>query len=166
MNRSFLLAVFLFGSSIVGCSLVEQTKPDPSAMTPGQVLSEEVTEIDNGYLEVARSQVNPPGHWEEVGHFVFVYFKEKQLCQCSATEIAFSPDGRYAVFVNDRNGYLTLFNASTGATIKQTKKYIGTPYSADWDLSRGRAIVHLRKWITDKNDYERTEVIVDLKDGT
>jgi len=33
------------------------------------------------------------------------------------------------------------------------------------DLARGRAVVHVRKWIKEKNDYERHE-FSSAKDGT
>jgi hypothetical protein len=157
MRRILFFAALLFGSNLAA------QNSDPSTWKPGQVLSEKSTDLGKGYREVARSQVNPPEHWEGVGHFVFVYFKEQRLCQCSANDISLSPNGRFAVFVNEQNGRLTLFNAATSTTSSLTDQYVGTPHSADWDLKRGRAVVHVRKWVKDKNGYERTKVPIELK---
>jgi len=160
MRRALFLAVLIFSSNLAA------QNSDPSTWKAGQVLSEKSTDLGKGYRQVAISQVNPPEHWEGVGHFVFIYFKEQRLCQCSANEISLSPNGRFAVFVNDENGQLTLFNAATSTTLSLTDQYVGTPYSAEWDLERGRAVVYVRKWVRDKNGYEQTEVSIELEDGT
>lgn len=162
MHRVIFFVVLLLCS---GCNLAV-VGSDPSTWKPGQVLSEKSKDLGNGYREVARSQVNSPEHWEGVGHFVFIYFKEKRLCQCSANEISVSPNGRFAVFVDDEKGELTLFNSATSTTRTLTNHYMGTPYSAEWDLTGERAVVRVRKWINNKNSYEQTEVPVELKNGT
>jgi hypothetical protein len=152
MHRTLVLAVLLVTAA-------SQAQPNAK---PGDVLSEKSTEIAHGYRQIARSQVNPPGHWEGVGHFVFVYFNDKRLCQCSADEIAIAPNGRYAVFVDETSGWLMLFDATTSKQQPLTDHYVGTPYASEWDLAGKRAVVQVRKWIKEKNDYERHPVSLNL----
>ena len=66
------------------------------------VLSEANKDIGFGYLEVSRSQKNPPGHWEGIGHFTFFYYKDKALSQTDTYSI--SPSGEYALFQDGPSG--------------------------------------------------------------
>src|SRR5882762_4513495 len=129
MRKELLLAALL-----LGCDF-RADYSDPSAWKPGQVLTEKSSDIGNGYRQVSRSQVNPADHWESVGHFVFVYFKDRRMCQCSADEVSFAPDGRFAVFVDETNGQLMLFNAATSVMNSLSDKYIGDLYAGEWDLA-------------------------------
>jgi len=158
---SSTLGAMLRASVLASLLVAGASQAQPNAK-PGDVLSERSTEIAHGYRQVARSQVNPSGHWEGVGHFVFVYFKDKRLCQCSADEIAIAPNGRYVVFVNEMSGRLILFDAATSKQKPLTDDYVGTPYAGEWDLPGKRAVVQVRKWIKEKNDYEHHSVSLSL----
>ena len=46
-----------------------------------RVLSEASKELGSGFREVTRSVENPPGSFEGVGHFRFLYFREQELGQ-------------------------------------------------------------------------------------
>ena len=155
--RRLLLAIAFLASATL-----EAQDTDPSTWKPGQVLSEVSIDIVNGYREVEREEVNPEGHWEGVGHFVFVYYKEKRVCQCSAEEIAISPSGEFAIYTDVKDGNLMLFIAHSFATRSLSKEYLGYPYEADWNLDQKYAVVRLKKWVSGKRDYEPVEVKIDL----
>ena len=123
-----------------------QTPEDPLSKPAGTVLSEAKRDLGNGYLEIRRSEVNPPDHWEGVGHFTFVYFGNEKLCQCDGGEVQISPHGKLALFVA-RDGKLTLFSAGTKSAKWLTEQYEGRPISAEWQLSRGRVEVTLEKYV-------------------
>lgn len=106
-----------------------------------QVLRESSRQISHGFREVHRSEVNPPGHWEGVGHFVFVYFKTKQLCQCSSNEFFISPTGQYAIYINDKTGVVILFNSGSEQTKTLTTKFIALLARVDWQESLRKAVV-------------------------
>jgi hypothetical protein len=123
-----------------------QTPEDPRSKPAGTILFESRRDLGNGYLEIRRSQVNPPGHWEGIGHFDFVYFRDQKLCQCDLGEVQISPQGEFALFVA-RDGRLTLFSAGTKAGRRLTRQFEGTPISAEWQLSQRRVAVTLEKYV-------------------
>ncbi|MES2070066.1 MAG: hypothetical protein V4488_06940 [Pseudomonadota bacterium] len=113
--------------------------------TPGTVLSEKSHDLGNGYRIVNRSVVNPPGHWEGIGHFQFVYAKGEQLCQCSDSDVAISPDGGFAIYVQS-DGKLMLFRASNKIRKRLSNTFIGYPKKADWKIHAKRVLVTLDKY--------------------
>jgi hypothetical protein len=146
------LGSICFGILVLGMALGYDArgtgrKPeDPTSAPPGTVLSESKRDLGNGYLEIRRSQVNPPAHWEGIGHFTFIYFGERKLCQCDVDEVQISPKGKFALFV-PQSGQLTLFNAATKSGKRLTKRYEGMPIAADWQLSQRRVAVTLEKYV-------------------
>ncbi len=60
-----------------------------------------------------REIVNSLEHWEGVGHFSFIYFYERQLCQCSHGDFSISPSKRYAVLQDGPTGKMLLYNVRT-----------------------------------------------------
>ncbi len=64
-----------------------------------------------GFREVFRSQTNPPGGFEGVGHFRFLYYRNEQLSQFNTYSIA--PTGRYVVFQDGPSGDIVLFTAAS-----------------------------------------------------
>lgn len=118
--------------------------PAPTALPPpGTIVSEHTKNMGLGYREVSRSIVNRSNHWEGIGHFSFVYYKDMELCQCSNYEVLISPDGLHAVFVEPNSGKLILFRVRTGARIVLSRKYIGHPKSATWE--KGRVVITVEK---------------------
>lgn len=113
---------------------------------PGTIVAEYSRALGHGFREVARSQVNPPGHFEGIGHFVFIYFENEELCQCGKGEIVISPDGSYAIFSDVNGGLLTLFRTRSRSRKELTKVFLGYPKSATWDLSTERVVVTLERY--------------------
>lgn len=56
---------------------------------PGTILSETKRDLGQGYFDVKRSQVNPPGHWEGIGHFGFVFYREQSSANAVRRRSAF-----------------------------------------------------------------------------
>lgn len=102
----------------------------------GAILSEESRPIVRDFREVRRSQVNPPGHFEGIGHFVFVYYKDEKLCQCRPREVAISPDGDLAIFTEASSGKLMLFRATSRTRKELTSEFVGYPTDASWGTAR------------------------------
>ena len=82
-----------------------------------EVLSERSKEVGSGFREVMREETNPPGHWEGVGHFAFLYYKDMQLSRTTIYSIA--PSGRFALYQDGPTGDLVLFEV-----VSKTKKTV------------------------------------------
>lgn len=108
---------------------------------PGTVISESTRGMGHGYKEVSRSIVNGPKAFEGIGHFTFVYFKNRELCQCSEHEVLRSPDGLHAFFIEAASGRLFLFHTATGNLTKISNRYIGHPIRVFWESGRAKVIV-------------------------
>lgn len=106
-------------------------------------MAERSTDLRDGFREVSRSEVSGPGSFEGVGHFVFVYFHDEKICQCSRTEMVISPDGRLALYTDVVTGKLMLFRAGSAKRAQLTQEFVGYPTSAAWDLLGRKADVTL-----------------------
>lgn len=127
MKRTILfITIFL----IIGCVNKEINL---SALKAGQIFSEKSENLEAGFKLVHREVVSPPGHWEGLQHFSFLYYQDRQLCQCSAAGFSISPSGRYAILQNGPTGKIFLFNVQTGILTEVSQKYIGTPEEFTWD---------------------------------
>jgi hypothetical protein len=71
------------------------------------VTTETSRDVGFGFREVLRDEPNPPGAFEAVGHFRFLYYRDQQLSQFDIYSIA--PTGRYAVFQDGPSGDIVLF---------------------------------------------------------
>jgi hypothetical protein len=146
---------------LVDASGTGQSSQEAVAKAPGTVLSETKRDLGGGYVEVRRSQVNPPGHWEGIGHFGFVYFKEEKLCQCSPVEIKISPNGELAVYVDEQSGSLTLFRAATRSRKLLSERYIGHPIAAEWLLSKRLVVLTLENSVNGQSTTSRRTASLD-----
>jgi hypothetical protein len=124
-------ALFLAGVlPFCGCAANQVV---PSDGKPGQVVAEKATALGAGFKAVTRSIVMPAGHWEGVGHFAYLYFKDRELCQCSSRSFSISPSGRFAVLVDGPSGRVRLFDSTTDNLRDVTKNNVGSPASFHWD---------------------------------
>jgi hypothetical protein len=135
MKRIIVIVGLLFAA---GCASAD---PDLSTRKPGDVLSEHVDKLSGEFRLVRRSIVNPAGHWEGIGHFSFLYFREQELCQCSYGDFSVSPSARYALFKDGPTGKLRLIDTTTGRIDDVTTKYIGSPKTFNWDEAAGVVVV-------------------------
>lgn len=140
-NLSVAFAIVCLSSNmcLAGDLRSEQSLP------PGTVLQERWQDIGFGYREVMRSQVTPPGAFEGVSHFSFVYYKEEELCQCDRYNIVISPDGSLLIYTNVADGKLMLFRSEVRKRIILSNEFIGYPMSATWDFSAKKVTVNLTR---------------------
>jgi hypothetical protein len=108
--------------------------PDTSKEQPGQVLSEVSRDLGGAFRNVSRSIVMPPEHWEAVGHFSYLYYRDQRLC---SGDYSISPSKRYALFLGDHTDSLFLFDAEAERITKATKRDRGTPRTFTWDETTG-----------------------------
>jgi hypothetical protein len=118
MTRLLYITLLLFSCC---CEAQESAPPK---WKPGQVLAEKKEDLGFGFSLIHRSIVNPPSHWEGVGHFSFVYFEKRQLCQCGRSEFSISPSGRYALLQDGPSGKLLLFTTHLDKISEVTKQYV------------------------------------------
>ena len=174
-NLRTLFLILLFAVSINAWPQAQSSEerktsqPDFSSLKkPGDSVEEMSDDMGNGYRYVTKAIVNPPEIFEYIGHFGFAYYKKTQLCQCDSYErpISVSKNGRYALFTNDDEGRLTLFDASSGRFKKLSQCYVGAPYSADWGDKNDKVIIHLRHEIkisAGKYDFSYSTAKLNLK---
>jgi hypothetical protein len=106
-------------------------------------LSESSRKLQHGFREVQRSQVTPPGSFEGIGHFVFVYYKKEQLCQCDGDMVAISPDGAVAIYTDVSTGHLMLFTTKSRSRTTLKQEFVGYPKFAAWNLAERSAVLVL-----------------------
>lgn len=102
----------------------------------GAVLSEESRPLYRDFREVRTSRQNAPGHFESIGHFVSVYYKDEKLCDCRPREVAIAPDAGMAVYVDSSTEKLMLFVASSRSRKELAQQFIGYPTEAKWGPAR------------------------------
>jgi hypothetical protein len=141
-GRSALAVVVLF--LLAGCASrsVPPALPVHGENFEGRVFSEESRDLGFGFREVHRSQENPPGSFEGIGHFKFLYYRDRKLTQLGLYSIA--PSGRSVIFQEGPSGDVLLFTAE-GRSLRTLQKY---PI----------AIINGFRW----SDGER-EVVLDLE---
>jgi hypothetical protein len=120
-----------------------------ASATHGQVLTESPRDLGYGFRAVNRSQVNPPGFWEGIGHVSFVYFHDTELCQCSANEFFVSPTGTYSIYADTVSGRLTVFDTRIRASRNLTTDFVGLPKNVEWNERDHHATVFFYQDVPD-----------------
>ena len=146
MHRILLICTLLFGRNVAA------QQSDSSTWKPGQILSETSKNLGFGLRIVSREQVNPTGHWDGVGHFSFLYFRDRLLCQCSSGDYSIAPTGEYALFQDGPSGKLLLFNVSRESIKEIISTYIGSPQHFTWDAAKNVVTVTFYQGL--KNGYK------------
>lgn len=107
-----------------------------------QVLSERSRDLGHGFRWVQRSERMPPGHWEGIGHFSFLYYRDRRLCQCGLIDFSIAPSGGYAIHADTRSGGVMLFKRATETSTAVSRPgTIGTIEKVEWSESSGTAKV-------------------------
>jgi hypothetical protein len=68
--------------------------------------------------------------FESVGHFEYLYFGNKQLCQVDVCSV--SPSGKYAVYQDGPTGNIYLFRRSDGKLTQLTSQFVALVDMFDW----------------------------------
>jgi hypothetical protein len=99
---------------------------------------------------------NPPGFFESVGHFEFLFYRQRKLCQLNDCWVA--PSGRSVVYQDGPSGNVFVFFRQGERIAQLTKKFPGLIVEFQWHEPEGfvrarvipRASAHepYGKWIT------------------
>jgi len=146
LPASFFLArdmkrLFLMATAALCVGLCHAQPPVPSTRNPANILAERSHSLGAEFRLVEREVANPAGHWEGVGHFSYVYFRDRELCQCSSAGVSISPSGRFAALQDGPTGKLLLFSVRLNRIVEITKDYIGSADTFAWDEPSGRLTV-------------------------
>ncbi len=72
-----------------------------------EVISEKSKDLGFGFRDVRQQVKMPKGHWEGIGHFGFLYFKDHKISQTS--DFLISSDGKFVVFTDGPTGNVQAF---------------------------------------------------------
>ena len=113
----------------------------------GRIIRESSNPLENDFYDVSRSIENPPSHWEGIGHFGFIFYRQKEICKCSPYNTSMSPDGRYLLYSNtSKDGILEVFDSHNLTSKALSEIYIGYPINAEWSADGTHVLVHLDKY--------------------
>ena len=158
--RAFTLSikVALVSAFLHGAPAAADNRP-AAIDKPGTVVGERWHELGHGYRAVTRSVVNGPESFEGIGHFPYVYYKDRLLCDCSHVNVLISPTGTHALFAEGASGKLVLFNAQALLRRELSQTYVGTPRKGAWDLSSRQVVVTLDKYEDDDTVTTATVIV-------
>ena len=141
---------------------IERTTESIANAAPRTVLAQSIRkDLGNGFYDVSKSVVNSSDHWEGIGHFGYVYYRNSEICQCSPYSTVISPEGKYFVYYSNRRDRLELFDTKTKETSVLQEGYKGYPKSADWILDEKTAVVILSNPVG--KDTESLSITLDKK---
>lgn len=90
---------------------------------------ERVSELGFGFRAVTLA-VPVAVDFESVGHFKYLYYGEKRLCQLG--ECSVSPPGGHIIFQDGASGNLFLYRRRDGRLSPLTKKFVSLVKTFEW----------------------------------
>lgn len=119
--RLSCLFMLMLSQMVYGCP--------PDASEGVQV--EHVRELGFGFRNVTLTKPTP---WE-LGHFEFLYYRDKSLCQLG--ECSVSPSGNHAIFQDGPSGNLFLYRRVDGRQIQLTEHFVALVRKFNWHEDTG-----------------------------
>lgn len=68
--------------------------------------------------------------FESVGHFEYLYFKKKEISQCS--EASVRNDGKIAIYQDGPSGNIFVYHTTTNTSMQLTPKFPGLASGFQW----------------------------------
>ncbi len=90
---------------------------------------ERTTALGHGFRRVVMAEPSQSS-FESIGHFEYLYFGDRRLCQVGACSV--SPSGRYAAYQDGPSGNLFLFRSADGRTTQLTSQAVALVDTFDW----------------------------------
>lgn len=90
---------------------------------------ERTTDLGFGFRRVTMAEPSQ-SPFESTGHFEYLYFQDRRLCQVGACSI--SPSGRYAIYQDGPSGNLFLFSPKDGSPIQLAEQFVALVDTFDW----------------------------------
>jgi len=101
---------------------------------------EQNVDLGFGFRQVILAETSHSS-FESVGHFPYLYFRSRQICQLG--ECSVSPSGRYAIYQDGPSGDLYLFNPQEGSSIQLAQSLPALVDRFEWDEETGFVEVRL-----------------------
>jgi len=96
---------------------------------------ERVRDLGHGFRRVLIAEQNPPGVFESVGHFEYLYYRERRLSQ--ANEAAIAPSAKAIVYQDGPSGNIFVFRRTDGGITQLTKSFPGLVNRYVWHEPEG-----------------------------
>jgi hypothetical protein len=100
---------------------------------------ERTTDLGFGFRRVVLAQPVKTS-FESIGHFEYLYFGDKQLCQVDACSV--SPSGKYAVYQDGPTGNIYLFRRFDSKLTQLTSQFIALVDTFDWHEDGNTVAAH------------------------
>lgn len=94
---------------------------------------ERVEDLGFGFRRITITKSNQ----FQTGHYPFLYYRNRLLCQIVVTPPSISPSGNFAIYLDARSGKLILFRRADEKTIDLTKTFPGVIKSFAWHEDEG-----------------------------
>jgi len=100
---------------------------------------ERTTDLGSGFRRVVMAE--PSGSsFESIGHFEYLYFRHRRLCQVGACSV--SPSGKYAIYQDAPSGNLFLFCPAERSLTQLTSELIALADNFDWHEDTSTVVAH------------------------
>ena len=91
--------------------------------------AERTTDLGFGFRRVVVAEPSASS-FESIGHFEYLFFRDRRLCQVGACSI--SPSGRYAVYQDAPSGHLFLFRPADGRLAQLNSEFVALIDTFEW----------------------------------
>ena len=93
------------------------------------------TNLGFGFHRDIIAEQNPPGVFESVGHFEYLFYRQRKLCQVDDCWVA--PSGRSIVYQDGPSGNIFVFFRQGERIVQLTKKFPGLVVEFQWREPEG-----------------------------
>jgi hypothetical protein len=90
---------------------------------------ERTSDLGFGFRRVTMAQPSQSS-FERSGHFEYLYFRDRRLCQVGACSV--SPSGQYAIYQEGSSGNLFLFSPKDGSPIQLAQQFVALVGTFEW----------------------------------
>ena len=64
----------------------------------GDVISQSVRNLGDGFYAVYKEVANSPEHWEAIAHYNYLYYGETEVCRCNRETVKLSNDRKFITY--------------------------------------------------------------------
>jgi hypothetical protein len=93
-------------------------------------------DLGHGFHRDVIAERNPPGAFEAVGHFEYLFYRDRKLGPLNF-ECAVAPSGKAVVYQDGPSGLVFLFRPADGKPVQLTGKFFGIIDEYDWHEGEG-----------------------------
>ena len=97
---------------------------------------ERTRNLGHGFHRDVIAEKNPPGTFESVGHFEYLFYRHRKLCHLNY-ECAVAPSGKAVIYQDGPTGFIYVFRPANAKPIQLTKEFFGIIDDYEWHESEG-----------------------------